>query len=62
MSDPFNREVGSTAWVRARADYLAALYDALLSTGLDCSSFISGEEMSLDRKIRLEDGRLVQEE
>ena len=47
------------AWVSARAAYLMALRDALLATGLDCSSFIDGKGMSLARRIRLEGGRLV---
>ena len=55
----FNSGVGSTAWVSARAAYLMALRDALLATGLDCSSFIDGKGMSLARRIRLEGGRLV---
>jgi hypothetical protein len=47
----FNGGVGSRAWVSARAVYLTALRDALLATGLDCSSFISDESMTMDRAV-----------
>jgi hypothetical protein len=47
----FNRGVGSTAWVSARAAHLVALRDALLATGLDCSGFISADSMVLDRRV-----------
>lgn len=47
----FNRAVGSRAWTRARGDYLVALRTALLSSGHDCSRFISNDAMSLDAPI-----------
>lgn len=47
----FNREVGNPGWVRARAIYLTGLRRALLATGLDCSSFIRDDGMSLAKKI-----------
>jgi hypothetical protein len=47
----FNREVGIRAWVSARAVYLMALRDALLATGLDCSSFISDDGMEMDQVV-----------
>jgi hypothetical protein len=60
----FNREVRSPAWVSARANYLTALRDALLATGLDCSSFIAdgGMSMSLARRVRREGDRVVIDE
>jgi hypothetical protein len=47
----FNHEVGKRAWVSARAVYLIALRDALLATGLDCSSFISDDGMEMDQVV-----------
>lgn len=47
----FNHEVGSRAWVSARGVYLIALRDALLATGLDCSSFISDGGMEMDEIV-----------
>ena len=44
----YNSGIGCTAWVSARSAYLMALRDALLATGLDCSSFISESSMEMD--------------
>ena len=57
----FNAGVGSRAWVSARAHYLMALRDAILATGVDCSSVIDVKagSMSQARRIRLEGNRLV---
>jgi hypothetical protein len=55
----FNREVRIPAWGPARANYLSALEDTLLATGLDCSSFIAEGTTSLARRVRREGGRVV---
>lgn len=47
----FNGDVGNPGWVTARMVYLVALRDALLATGLDCSSFISDDGMSMARQV-----------
>jgi hypothetical protein len=54
----YNRGVGSHAWTSARGEYLIALREALLATGLDCSAFISDDGMSLDVEVRLK-GRQI---
>ncbi len=56
----FNDQVGNLGWVRARGYYLSALKDRLLSTGLDCSDFISEDSMTLKYPIRLVGRKLVQ--
>jgi hypothetical protein len=55
----YNRGVGSRAWTRARGEYLIALREALLATGLDCSRFISDEGMSLDVAVRRNGRKIV---
>jgi hypothetical protein len=55
----YNSGVGSRAWTAARGEYLIALRAALLATGLDCSSFISDDEMSMDRPVTLRGRRIV---
>ena len=55
----YNSGVGSTAWVRARCEYLFALREALLATGLDCSSFISDDGMSIDVRVELKGRQIV---
>lgn len=55
----YNSGVGSTAWVRARGEYLFALREALLATGLDCSSFISDDGMSMNVPVKLKGRRIV---
>ena len=42
LIERFNQDVGVTAWVSARAEFLFAIRDAFLATGLDCSSFLAG--------------------
>jgi hypothetical protein len=55
----FNHEVGKSGWVAARAVYLIALRDALLATGLDCSSFISDHAMEMDVIVTLHRNAIV---
>jgi hypothetical protein len=55
----FNSGVGTKVWIAARAAYLEALREALLATGLDCSSVISRNSMSQAHRIRVEGTRLV---
>jgi hypothetical protein len=59
LIDLFNREVGINAWVRARGEYLVALREALLATGLDCSTFIDDRTIAMSRRIRQEGQGLV---
>jgi hypothetical protein len=55
----FNSGVGSTAWVSARGAYLEALRDALLATGLDCSSFITETAMVMDQVVERKGDAIV---
>ena len=55
----FNSGVGSRAWVSTRVAYLTALRDALLATGLDCSSFISDRDMVMDRLVERKGSTIV---
>lgn len=56
----FNQEQPKRGWVSARGRFLAALCQAFLESGIDCSSFISGNNMSLSHQIRLEGDRITQ--
>ncbi len=56
----FNDSVGSTAWGTARSEYLVALRDALLATGLNCRDFISESTMAMDWPIQRRGDALVQ--
>jgi hypothetical protein len=47
LVDSLNKEVGNAGWGSARGFYLAALKEAFLATGLDCSGFINGGGMRL---------------
>ena len=40
LVEAYNRDRGTSGWVTARGFYITALNEALLATGLDCSSFI----------------------
>ena len=53
-----NGQVGNPGWVRARGFFLAALQDAFLATGLDCSGFIQNGAMRLVH-VRLDGDRIV---
>jgi hypothetical protein len=55
----FNSGVGSCAWVSARGAYLVALRDALLATGLDCTSFISDSAMAMDQVVERKGNAIV---
>ena len=58
--DALNREVGNGGWVTARCFYLAALKEAFLATGLDCSAFINdGGGMMLRSRVRLDGDKVV---
>lgn len=59
LVDAFNRESRNIAWVRARGFYLAALRNALLATGLDCSGFIDDQGMSLRSEIKVNGQSIV---
>jgi hypothetical protein len=47
LVDALNRVVGNPGSVSARGFYIAALTEAFLATGLDCSSFIKGGRLTL---------------
>ena len=54
-----NSGICCRGWVSARGHYLAALREALLATGLDCSAFIDDDGMSMDVPVRQEGRRIV---
>ena len=58
LVDALNSQVGNSGWVTARGFYLAALRDAFLATGLDCSDFIKGGGITLIQ-VRLDGDRVV---
>jgi len=60
LVESFNGEVGKPGWVSARGHYLEALRQALLATGLDCSDFISKNEMSIKYHVKRDGNRIVQ--
>lgn len=59
LIDSFNGDVGKRGWVGARGVFLTALRDALLATGLDCSSFISDNGMAMDHAVKREGNAIV---
>ena len=59
LVEAFNGDVGNPGWIGARGSFHAALKEAFLGTGLDCSSFINRGSMSLACRIRLEGQRLI---
>ena len=58
LVDALNGQVGNPGWVTARGFYLAALREAFLVTGLDCSGFITGGGMRLIT-VRLDGDKVV---
>jgi hypothetical protein len=59
LIEAFNGDVGNTGWVRARGEFLIALMDALLGTGLDCSSFIDKDGMNMNACIKRKGKKIV---
>lgn len=53
LIDRFNQEVGNQGWGNARAAFLYALRNELLSRDFDASKIIYEDGMSLKRKICL---------
>ena len=56
----FNADVGNPGWVGARGRFHAALKQAFLDTGLDCTDFIDEISISLAYPIKREGSRIVQ--
>ncbi len=56
----FNGDQPSKGWVGARGRFLAALRQAFLDSGVDCSNFISDNGMSLAHQIELKDKVIYQ--
>ncbi|NTS43003.1 methionine adenosyltransferase [Flavisolibacter sp. BT320] len=54
-----NKEVGNSGWTSSRAEYLAALKEALLSSGFDCSGFVSSGSLSLAEKVKVEGNKII---
>ena len=55
----FNSAIGSLGWVTARGHFLAALREALLASGLDCSAVVDSEGMDLSRRVRVQEQVLI---
>ncbi len=55
----FNDEVGKTAWVTARGYCLTALFQELLSRGIDCSAVGDEQRFSLAKEVVLLKNKLV---
>lgn len=58
LSKTFNADTRSMGFTTSRGLFLIALREAFLATGLDCSSFIDAEGMSMNHQIAL-DGRTL---
>lgn len=56
LIETFNREVETSGWGTARAEFLAALKQEFLNRTVDCSLIIKGNSMSLSRRITIEGG------
>ena len=56
----FNTDQRKSGWVGARGRLGAALHQAFLDTGMDCSSFISERSMSLKYPIMIKDNIIIQ--
>jgi hypothetical protein len=59
LIEAFNGDVGNRGWVGARAIFHRVLQEKFLSSGFDCSGFISDGHMSLSHRIRLDGHRLI---
>lgn len=59
LIEKFNKQVGNKGWGHARANYLEALRKELLKRNFDCGNIITNDVMSLAKKIKLENNRLV---
>ena len=57
----FNQEVGKTGWVSARGDYLSALRKEFDDRGFDYSSIGDKSCLSINKKIKLVDKKIVPE-
>ena len=55
----FNREVGKESLVNGRADYLFHLHRELVVREFDCSAIVNGRTLSLAKRVRLVENRLV---
>ncbi len=58
LVDALNSQVGNPGWVTARGFYLAALKEAFIASGLDCSDFIKAGRMTVTR-IKLDGEKVV---
>lgn len=59
LIEKLNKQVGNKGWGNARANYLEALKKELLKRNFDCDNIITNDVMSLAKKIKLENNRLV---
>lgn len=53
LIDRFNREVGITAWVSARGNFLYHLVAEFHSRGLGLGSVLDGDVLSMNQRVRL---------
>lgn len=59
LVNAFNREVRNPGWVSLRGVYLQVLRRELQKRNFDSSAVMHSLGLKLNRKVRLEDGKLV---
>jgi hypothetical protein len=59
LIDAYNREVDKVNRTNDRFDYLLHLHREMVNRDFDCSAVMNGRSMSMDRRVRLVDNKLV---
>jgi hypothetical protein len=59
LIERFNGDVRNPGWVSARARFLTASREELLSRNFDCSEIITAGGMLMGHKIKLENNKLI---
>lgn len=59
LVEAFNKEVGISGWVSARAEYLIALHREFDERGIDYSAIGNEGGLSLSREVRLEGKKII---
>ena len=53
----FNRQVGSNAWTSLRGVHDSVLIDTLIEKGIDVSTIYDGENISFEKRIKLNEAK-----
>jgi hypothetical protein len=59
LIDAYNREVKKVTFRNDHIDYLQHLHKEMVDREFDCSAVMNGRTMSMERKVRLVDNKLV---